>query len=304
MTEPTDDSATGPTTTRVTGPDTFDTVVAAMGALTAGPPPMPPDADTSEPFALPVPGRWANASGRTPREAGVVLYVHGGGFEQSNPEFEHPMAYRLSKAAGRPAFAIDYSLAPEHPFPAAHDEVVAVYRALLAEGVPPGRTVLFGESAGATLVLGALLAVRAAGVPLPGAAVPVSPIADLTLASPSIDAPAGPDMIGRDVLEHIVGRYLGGRPNDRAPQSPLHGDPAGLPRLLLVAGGNEVLLDDARRFAEAAAGAGVEVALDVYDGMPHAFHLAALLEPRPPVGAAFLERLSSWLDRSDQNTPA
>lgn len=284
------------TINQVTGPDTYDTVVAAMSGMAAGVPPMPSGADTAEPLALPVRGQWANASGRTPRDAGVVLYVHGGGFERGNSEFEHLMAYHLSRTAGRPAFAVDYALAPAHPFPAAHDEVVAVYRALLVVGVPAERIVLFGESAGATLLLGALLTLRDAGVPLPAAAVPVSPITDLTLTSPSIDAPAGRDAIGRETLERIVAQYLNGAPNDRPPQSPIHGDPTGLPRLLLAAGANEVLLDDSRRYAETAAKAGVDVTLDIYEAMPHAFHLTALADPRPPVAAVFLDRLSAWLD--------
>ena len=285
------------TTNHVTGPDTYDTVLATMGGLSADPPPLPPGADTAAPFALPVAGRWANASGRTPQEAGVVLYLHGGGFEQRNPAFEQLMAYRLSRAAGRPAFNLDYSLAPEHVFPVALGETVAAYRALLAEGVPPDRTVLFGESSGATLLLEALLTLRAEGVPLPGAAVPVSAITDFTVAGPSIDAPAGRDVVSRAVVEHVVGQYLGGRPADEAPQSPIHGDLTGLPRLLVVAGGAEILLDDSRRFAEAAADAGADVTLDVYDGMPHAFHLTALPDAPPPVGAVFLERLSAWLER-------
>ncbi|WP_329247648.1 nitroreductase/quinone reductase family protein [Actinoallomurus sp. NBC_01490] len=284
------------TTNHVTGPDTFDTVLTALTGLSAGAPPLPPDAETAEPFALPVAGRWANASGRTPQEAGVVLYLHGGGFEQRTPELEHLMAYHLSKAAGRPAFNADYSLAPEHAFPVAHDEVVAAYRALLAEGVPAERTVLFGESAGATLALEVLLTLRAEGVPLPAAVVPVSPITDFTLTNPSIDASAGRDVVSREVVEHVVGQYLNGRPNDRAPQSPIHGDLTGLPRMLLAVGGDEILLDDSRRYAEAAAEAGVEVTLDVYEGMPHAFHVAVLPAPQPPVGAVFLNRLSAWLD--------
>lgn len=285
------------TINQVTGPDTYDTVAAAMNGMAAGPPPLPAHADTTEPFALPVRGRWANASGRAPQEAGVVLYVHGGGFERGNTEFEHLMAYHLSVAASRPAFNLDYALAPAHPFPAAHDEVVATYRALLAEGVPADRTVLFGESAGATLLLEALLTLRAEGTPLPASAVLVSPITDLTLTSPSIDAPAGRDAMRRETLERIVAQYLNGQPNDRPPQSPIHGDLAGLPRLLLAVGANEALLDDSRRYAEAAAKAGVDVSLDVYEGMPHAFHLSVLADPPPPVATTFLERLSTWLDQ-------
>lgn len=283
---------------RVTVPATYDTVLAALVGMSEGPPALPSWADTAEPFTLPVPGHWANGSGRGPREAGVVLHVHGGGFEERDPSFEQVMAFRLSEATGRPAFGVDYALAPERPFPAAHDDVVAVYRALLAEDVPAGRIVLFGESAGATIALEALHTLRAAGVPLPGAVVVVSPITDLTLTSPSIDAPAGRDALDRATLERLVGQYLDGRPRDRAPQSPLHGGLAGLPRMLVAVGGDEALLDDSRRYAEAAAEAGVDVMLDVYEDLPHGFHMTVLADDRRPVAATYLDRLSGWLGAS------
>lgn len=282
-------------TNHVSVPDTYDTVRAALVAMSGGPPPLPSRADTGEPFRMPVPGRWANGSGRPPQEAGVVLYLHGGGFEERNPSFEHVIAFRLSEATGRPTFDLDYSLAPEHPFPAAHDETVTAYRALLAENVPAERTVLYGESAGATILLEALHTLRAADVPLPGAVAVVSPITDLTLTSPSIDAPAGRDALDRPSLERLIGQYLAGSPRDAAPQSPLHGDLAGLPRTLIAVGGDEALLDDSRRYAEAAADAGVDVTLDVYEHLPHAFHMTVLADQRRPVADTFLERLSSWL---------
>ena len=97
---------------------------------------------------------------------------------------------------------------------------------------------------------------RSQDMPLPGGVVAVSPITDLTLSSPSIDSPAGEDMLARPVLEHITAQYLDGAAPDQAPQSSLHGDLADLPPLLIVAGGDEALLDDARRFADAASAAG------------------------------------------------
>jgi acetyl esterase/lipase len=124
--------------------------------------------------------------------------------------------------------------------------------------------------------------------------VAVSPITDLTLSSPSIDSPAGEDMLARPVLEHITAQYLDGAAPDRAPQSPLHGDLADLPPLLIVAGGDEALLDDARRFADAASAAGTLVTLDIYQGMVHAFHLSALPEAPPQVAITFLDRLTAW----------
>jgi acetyl esterase/lipase len=281
---------------RVTGPGGMSAVRAALASMTAGPPPLPADADLTPclPQAGDVPGRWVNATGRPAVAAGVTLYAHGGGFEQRNPDFEQVMAYRLSTATGRAVRAVDYRLAPAYPFPAALDDVVTAYLSLLDRGVPASRVLLSGESAGATLVLSALHAMRSQNVPLPGGVVAVSPITDLTLSSPSIDSPAGEDVLSRPVLEHITAQYLDGAAPDQAPQSPLHGDLADLPPLLIVAGGDEALLDDARRFATAASAAGTSVTLDIYQGMAHAFHLSALPESPPQVATTFLDRLTAW----------
>jgi acetyl esterase/lipase len=122
----------------------------------------------------------------------------------------------------------------------------------------------------------------------------VSPLTDLTLSSPSLSVNDGLDTINRAVLEKVVARYLAGARPDLAPQSPLHGDLGGLPDLLVMAGSAEVLLDDARRFADAAAAAGADVTLDVYDGMPHTFHLALLSGAPLPTTTTFLRRLADW----------
>jgi acetyl esterase/lipase len=229
------------TVNRITGPGDMSAVRAVIVTMTAGPPPLPAGADLTPPLprADSVPGQWVNATERPAVDAGVTLYVHGGGFEHRNPEFEQVMAYRLSTATGRATWAVDYRLAPAHPFPAALDDVAAAYQSLLDRGVPASRIVLVGESAGATLVLSALHAMRSQDMPRPGGVVAVSPITDLTLSSPSIDSPAGEDMLSRPVLEHITAQYLDGAAPDRAPQSPLHGDLADLPPLLIVAGGDE-----------------------------------------------------------------
>jgi len=284
------------TVNRITGAGDMSAVRAALAAMTAGPPPLPAVADLapSLPQAGGVPGQWVNTTGRPAREAGVTLYAHGGGFEHRNAEFERVMACRLSTATGHAVRAVDYRLAPAHPFPAARDDVVMAYQSLLDQGVPASRALLFGESAGATLVLSALHTMRSQNVPLPRGVVAVSPITDLTLSSPSIDSPAGADVISRPVLERITAQYLDGAAPDQAPQSPLHGDLADLPPLLIVVGGDETLLDDARRFAEAASAAGTLVTLDIYQGMAHAFHLSALSETPPQVATTFLDRLTAW----------
>ncbi|OKI20015.1 hypothetical protein A6A08_23940 [Nocardiopsis sp. TSRI0078] len=225
------------------------------------------------------------------------MYVHGGGFEYTNPGTERVMAHRLSRAAGRPALRVDYRLAPKHPFPAPVEDVAAVYRALLAQGVPASRIILAGESAGATLLLSALLVLKEEGTDLPAGAVPVSALTDLTMASPSLTENEGKDLLSGAATGHILPQYLAGAAPDRAPQSPLHGDLRGLPPLLLPVGGDELFLDDARRFAEAAAAAGTDARVDLYEGMPHAFHATVLVEDPPPTGRTFLARLREWTDR-------
>jgi virginiamycin B lyase len=284
------------TVNRITSPGGVSGVRAVLAPMRTGPPPLPAGADltASLPQAGGVPGQWVNTTGRPVAEAGVTLYVHGGGFERGSPELEQVMAYRLSAATGRAVWALDYRLAPAHPFPAAHDDVVTAYRSLLDHGVPASRALLFGESAGATLVLSALQTMRSQDMPWPSGVIAVSPITDFTLSSPSIDSPAREDMLSRPVLEHIITQYLDGAAPDQAPQSPLHGDLADLPPLLIPVGGDEALLDDARRLATAASAAGTLVTLEIYEGMPHAFHLSAMAQTPPQVAITFLDRLTAW----------
>jgi epsilon-lactone hydrolase len=227
---------------------------------------------------------------------GVTLYVHGGGFEYTNPDMERLMTYRFSLATGRPAVRVEYRLAPEYPYPAALEDLLAAYHDVLRQGAPPSRVLLMGESAGATLILSALLALKEAGGPLPGGAVVISPQTDFTLSSPSIEVNGGQDIVNRAVLDHVRTQYLAGADPAAAPQSPLHGDLIGLPPVLIMVGSREVMLDDARRFAEAASAAGGEVQLDIYEGMRHAFH-AAVLAPDAallPTSTILLERITEW----------
>ncbi|GAA3020219.1 alpha/beta hydrolase [Streptosporangium longisporum] len=266
--------------------------------LHASPPDLPGDADLTPvlPHTGDIPGTWVTA-GRVTVGKGVTIYLHGGGFEYTNPHFEQLMAYRLSQVTGRPVLAVDYRLAPAHRYPAALDDAVAAYRSLLGQGVPASRIILAGESAGGTLLLSALLVLKEAGDPLPAAALAVSPQTDLTLSSPSIDANDGQDVVGRAVLDHVRTQYLDGERPDRAPQSPLHGDLRGLPPLLLAVGSKEVMLDDSRRFAETMSTAGGDVRLDIYEGMPHAFHATVLLADPPPVATTLLRRIAEWADK-------
>lgn len=272
--------------------------VNALQSLFGSPFTLPADADTAA--ALPhsggIHGQWVSAGGATAGD-GVLLYIHGGGFAAGDPVMERLMAYRLSRAAGRPAFGVTYRLAPRHPYPAALEDVLAAYRWVLDRGVPPEKVVLSGESAGGTLVLSALLYLRDAGTPMPAGAIAFSPITDLTLSSPSLSSNDGRDFIDATTLSTLCSQYLKEAPADAAPQSPLFGDPTGLPPLLLGAGTREVLLDDAHRFARAADAAGVQVTLDEYEGLPHSFN-SVLLAPEPERLAAartLHQRASAWI---------
>ncbi|GAA2353209.1 virginiamycin B lyase family protein [Nonomuraea africana] len=240
---------------------------------------------TSLPDDAVVSGDWISAP---EARDGAVVYVHGGGFAHTNPEAERLVAYRLSKATGRPVLRVDYRLAPAHPYPAAMEDVLAAYRSVLDRGVPEAEVVLVGESAGGTLVLSALLELARTGGSPPGAAVAISPVTDLALESPSLSANDGKDLMNRAVLEAVRTQYLAGAEAREAPQSPLYGEPRGLPPLLIAAGSDEVLLDDARGFAETADAAGVSVRLEIYEGMPHAFHLSE-------VGEVLFGRVGQWL---------
>lgn len=284
-------------------PDAATAVAAVtkeMAGLGIDPPALPADADLRPllPGTGGVPVVWVTAGGAggaASLEAGVVLYVHGGGFEHRKPELMNLMAHRISQAAARPVLAVHYRLAPEHPYPAALDDVVAVYRSLLDQGVPAGRIVVLGESSGGALALSALLVLKESGTPLPGAVITQSAVTDLTLSSPSIDTNAPHDSgVDRALLTRLADQYLGDAPADRAPQSPLHGALDGLPPLLLTVGSAEALLDDTLRFARAASAAGTRVAVDVYEAMPHAFQITALSDDNP-TGRTVLDRITKWL---------
>src|SRR5712692_973267 len=209
----------------------------------------------------------------------VLLYLHGGGYFACSAESHRPITVFFALQGFR-VFAPDYRLAPENRFPAAVDDTVAVYRALLSAGYSPQRIVVAGESAGGGLTLSLLLALRAAGVPLPAAAALFSPWTDLAATGDSIRTNArrcamfnGPD-IGPSA------RYYLGDTDPRNPlASPLYADLAGLPPLLIHVGADEVLLDDSTRLAERARAAGISVELKIWPVVPHAWQLAPHLIP-------------------------
>ncbi|GII94345.1 alpha/beta hydrolase fold domain-containing protein [Sinosporangium siamense] len=261
--------------------------------------PLPGDADLTPllPESGGVPVYWVTAHGHTSLDRGVVLYVHGGGFQSRMPELMNLFAHRLAGATSRPVLVVHYRLVPADPYPAPLDDVLAVYRSLLDQGVPAGRITVVGESSGGALTLSALLALKEQGIALPASVVTLSAVTDMTVSGASVDTNSATDSgIDRAMLGHLIGQYLGAARPDQAPQSPLHGALDGLPPLLLTAGGAEALLDDTLRFGAAASAAGGEVEVDIYEEMPHGFQLRTLFEENP-TGRGLLDRISTWVEK-------
>ena len=220
-------------------------------------------------------GEWVSAPGAN---LGTMLYLHGGSYSVGSIHTHRELAARLSRATGTRVLPIDYRLAPEHPFPAALEDACAAYRWLLEQGCEPSRLVIAGDSAGGGLTLATLIALREAGDPLPAGAVCLSPWTDLTVSGDSHQTRAKDElMLTTAELAHSAQIYAGGQ-DLRSPYiSPLFADPAGLPPLLIQAGSDEILLDDARQFAEKAQAAGVQVTLKVWEGMFHVFQMIPFL---------------------------
>jgi len=223
-----------------------------------------------------VPGEWLRPAGADRERA--ILYLHGGAYVIGSVRTYRDLVWRMARAAAVSALAIDYRLAPEHPFPAAVDDAVAAYRWLI-EQVDPSRVVIAGDSAGGGLTLATLVALRDTRVPLPAAAVCLSPWVDLEGLGESMTTKADVDpMILREPLLELAQMYLGGADPRTPLAAPLYADLAGLPPLLVQVGTAEMLLDDATRLAERARAADVDVTLSVYEDMIHVWQLFPLLD--------------------------
>jgi len=218
---------------------------------------------------------WIDAPGASPDR--VMLYLHGGGYSIGSVASHRSLIARLSATTGCRGLGIDYRLAPEHPFPAAIEDATNSYRWLLRQGIDAQRIVIAGDSAGGGLAMTTLLALKAAGDPLPAVAALLSPWIDLEATGGSYDSRKHVDpMVRRRQIIAQREMYLAGKVDTRDPRvAPLHADLGGLPPLLIQVGDYESLLDDSRLLAERARAAGVDVTLQVWDEMIHVFQLFA-----------------------------
>lgn len=223
-----------------------------------------------------LPAEWVSG----PEQSGALVFLHGGGFITGSCLTHRELAARLSLASGLAVLVLGYRLAPEHPFPAAPNDAAAAYSWLLNQGWNPSRLTFGGDSAGACVVVSALLQLKSSGIAMPAAAALISPWLDLSLSGESLRTRAAADpLVTRDGLAAAAGQYLAGADPADSRASPLFDDLRGLPPLLLQVGSDEVLLSDAERLASRAAAAGVAVRLRVWTEMWHVWHAWASTLP-------------------------
>jgi epsilon-lactone hydrolase len=220
---------------------------------------------------------WIIADG-APAEK-VIFYIHGGGFMSGSCLTHRGHVAKFVAGSGIKALLFEYRLAPEHPYPAAVDDCVAAYRWLLDQGYSPSNVVICGESAGGTLTLATLVALRDLGIPLPNAGVSMSPVTDLTCSAPSFTTNFKNDIAPFNSWIIWTRYYIADNDPALPWLSPQMADLSGLPPLLLIVGSHEIHLDDTVNFAKKAERQGTEVTLVVAEGMVHAFPLLSPLFP-------------------------
>ena len=242
---------------------------------------------------------WVVADGADPDRR--ILYMHGGSWISGSPAGYRALLSRISRASGAVVLAVDYRLAPEHKFPAGLEDCFQAYQWMRENGPdgpsPIDSAYLMGDSAGGNLALATLLKLKDSGLALPSALTALSPATDFTCQSPSLTSRASVDpIINPQLVPVLIPVYLGTNADPTHPYaSPLFGDYAGMPPILLQVGDAEVLLDDSRRLAEHAAAQGCDVTLQVWDGMPHVFQGFA---PILPEALEAIEKIGAFIKRN------
>ena len=236
---------------------------------------------------------WRVAAKDAPR-GNVVLHFHGGGYLIGSAKGSLEYASRLAAAVGGVCYTAEYRLAPEYPYPAAIDDAVCAYRALLARGIPASSILVSGESAGGGLAVALVLALRTAGDPLPAGILAVAPFSDLTVSGQSVREFNGDDpAANRDLLKFMGASYFQGHEPTDPLVSPLYGDLTGLPPLFVTASQGEVLLSDTTRLAERAEQAGVDVTLRLVEDSVHVYTIFPFL----PETQNTMEEVAAWAKR-------
>jgi monoterpene epsilon-lactone hydrolase len=206
----------------------------------------------------------------------AVLYLHGGGYIAGSARTYGPFAAWIAEVADAPVHLLDYRLAPEHPYPAAVDDALAAYRELVGSGFEPGRIVVAGDSAGASLAVAVALRLRQAGEPMFGGMLLINGWLDLGCSGPSMEANARRDVGLRRSWLLAAGEAYRGEHDSKHPEiSPVEADLDSLPPVHIQVGTWDLLLSDCDRFAERARAAWVKVSYRRFEAMWHDFQLAA-----------------------------
>jgi len=244
-----------------------------------------------EPASLgPIKGEWVRTDASSPSR--LILYFHGGGYIAGSPESHRALVAKLAHASEATAFSAAYRLAPEHVFPAAVRDGIDAYRQLVARGIAPQSIVVAGNGSGGGLAFSVLLAIRNAGLPMPAACVAMSPLADLSLSGWSVLQNAGSDASLSWELLFIGARHYLKRSNPCDPYaSPAFASFKEFPPIMVHAGSQEMLRDDASRLGDRAADAGVPISVEIYDGMQHVFQA----NPYVPEARVSLQRLGHFI---------
>jgi monoterpene epsilon-lactone hydrolase len=253
--------------------------------------PIPDDVQVTEVSADGVPAYWLDAPGAD--DDRILLFLHGGGYRFGSLRSDGELAARLGRAAGMRVLFPEYRLAPEHPFPAAIDDVLAVWGWLhTGPGTAPRAAAVAGDSAGGGLAVALLAATRDAAENEARAAVLMSPTVDLTSSGASMSERIDQDPISTPaLLQQLAADYLAGADPRTPLASPLFAPLGGLPALLILVGTADLLLSDSERLARAARDAGVDVELQVGDGLPHVYPLML----GTPEAAVATERIGRFL---------
>jgi len=237
-----------------------------------------------------IPSFWISSPNSD--ENKILLFFHGGGFTIGSTKDHFDLCARLSRASEARVLSIDYRLAPENPFPAALEDCIASYNWLLKEGFEQSQIVPVGISSGGTLVISTLLSLRGQGIKLPHASCCMSPAVDLLFEGDSVNYNERKDWVTKGRLSSVAINYLAGQDPKQPLASPLYADLRGLPSLMIQVGSHEILLDDNLKFYTKAKDAGVNVTLEIWDGMLHCWQVFA---SEIPEGQQAIESMGKFL---------
>jgi acetyl esterase/lipase len=222
----------------------------------------------------------------------LIFYIHGGGYVSGSCSDHRGLVAKFAEKAGLTCLLFEYRLAPEHPFPAALEDSLAVYAEVLQKGYASSDILFAGESAGGGLLLATLLAIRDRNLPMPAAGVTISPWTDLACTGDSYRTKNKVSPAPLNSWYVFSKHYAGSEPTDNPLISPLYGDPAGLPPLFINAGMNDELFDDGERFYQKAKAAGVDVTFRPGPGQIHCY---PLLAPMFPEATAAMEEIVQFI---------